>query len=182
MSGEHWFDRLADPHTRRQGFKAALAGVALTLPFQRSRAAFADNPGGSSPDACKKGCLYTQQRKTQNYLRTKCDPGKASDIAKSGFAGIFGKGIEFLAKSAVIDKCVDRALLLEKAGSYDCLQPNCPGFDPYGEFGPCEACAAVEGCACCPSQTSSIGYDYCTSPPYCCGTAPGGGGCVPCGG
>src|SRR5215208_1143329 len=55
-SSEHWFDRLAAPHTRRQGFRAAVAGALLTLPFARPDRAQATH------DRCHIPCLYTAHR------------------------------------------------------------------------------------------------------------------------
>jgi len=176
---EHWLDRLAAPQTRREGFKSALAGAALALPFTTGTAR-ADNPGGSTPNACRNGCYFKNQRTTNRELqRCHADAHTAVSFA-TGLGGFVT--LLLTAKARSTERyCVDRALLVEKATAYDCLQPDCPGFDPYGELGPCEPCAAVPGCLCCPSQVSSTGYDSCTSPPYCCGTAPGGFGCVPCG-
>jgi hypothetical protein len=54
--------------------------------------------------------------------------------------------------------CVDNATLNMKQNQAQCLQPNCPGFDPTGTGGPCETCAA----SCCPYAASDTGYYCCT--------------------
>lgn len=52
-NGEHWFDRLSRPHTRRTALKAAaVAGVALTLPNVRLPRAWA-TPG----EPCFQPCI-----------------------------------------------------------------------------------------------------------------------------
>jgi hypothetical protein len=183
LTSEHWLDRLASPHTRRQSLKAAVAGVALGLPLQRTATASADNPNASSPTACRRGCFYTSHRMTGKELG-RCEQAITSAKVNTFVTLFFGNipaGIANVTFLRSNDGCGDRALITKKARDWDCLQPNCPGFDPNGEFGPCEPCNAVAGCLCCPSATSFTGYDSCTNPPYCCGTAPGGFGCVPCG-
>ena len=50
---EHWFDRLAQPHTRRTALKtAALGGAALLLPFGRLARA-----GAFTAEPCYSACL-----------------------------------------------------------------------------------------------------------------------------
>lgn len=183
MSGTgHWFDRLTRPHTRRQAFKAALAGAAMTLPLARPAPAIAANAG---PGACRKGCQWTNHRQADEAF-SKCRNNFLYQYPHAVFLAFYKFPPAGIAEAVklISDKqqCDDRALIAKKLRHYECLQPNCPGFDPESKLGPCEPCSAVPGCACCASATSFNGYDFCTSPPYCCGTSPTGGGCVSCGG
>lgn len=181
MSGsepqEHWLDRLAAPHTRRQTFKAALAGVALTLPGVRSTPARAANPNATDPHACRKGCLYTAHAQFARRNNTCLQIAQArqtgalvSALFINPFFGAAGNGAAIIQ----FDRCLQDALLRQKAMNFDCLQPDCPGFDPAGPRGPCEVCLGVAGAVCCPQQSSSIGYVCCP----CC--HPSGDGCSSC--
>ena len=78
------------------------------------------------------------------------------------------------------NRCIDAAILAHKETQFDCRQPDCPGFDPAGEFGPCFNCASVKGCLCCPDPESEDGYSYCPGDAgFCCKP---GGGCISCSG
>lgn len=167
---EHWFDRLAAPHTRRQGLKAALATAALTLPFLRSGPARAANPNARGPHDCQIGCFYASHKQ---YARQNDTCQSAAAIG--GYQGLvtvlfglipFGFAQQGAAAITAVN-CHDQALLRQKAMQYDCLQADCPGFDPDGPDGPCEPCALLratgQNCVCCPDPVNSplVGYLYC---------------------
>jgi hypothetical protein len=182
---EHWFDRLAAPHTRRQGLRAALAAAALTLPLGRSAQALADNPqSGGDPHACQKGCFYTAHRifaaSSDSCLRNGLFGFYAGDTAAVFYGQVFGlvgAGVNLVGALG----CLEGARLHQKARQYDCLQPDCPGFDPGGEHGPCFNCNSLSNTVCCPDPTSVFGYSCCSTnepQPYCCAPQ---GGCKICG-
>jgi hypothetical protein len=182
-SREHWFDRLAAPHTRRQGLKAAFAGAALTLPLGRAASALADNPqSNGDPHACQKGCFYAAHTNyaaagDRCYRQGNPFPGVAALLYGQLFAGAGLVGGKFIAAVA----CQERNRLVQKAAQYDCVQPNCPGFDPAAENGPCFNCLSHQNTVCCPDPTSFFGYSCCSTnepQPYCCRP---GGGCRICG-
>jgi hypothetical protein len=55
-------------------------------------------------------------------------------------------------------RCMERALVAQKAMQFDCLKDDCPGFDPDGPDSPCgDGCKLVGG-KCCPDPESAIGY------------------------
>jgi hypothetical protein len=158
---EHWFDRLGASYTRRQGVKAALAAAAgLMLPFARTWRAEASHP---SMDKCKTGCLYTADRKYEDRVN-RCRSQANFEITISVAEFLYGKIPQGLFHEGVAlnmyQYCRDQALLQKKAQSYDCLKPGCPGFDPDGEFGPCEPCTHVDNCKCCPDPSNPVGYTY----------------------
>jgi hypothetical protein len=183
-SYEHWFDRLAAPQTRRQLLRAALAGAAITLPFARPAPGHAASPSVNTagtcipplftdPHACRKGCLYTAHRQ---YLRRHDACATANVAAGVGgvLVGLLTNPVVFFPYAGAIlaaSHCSDQALLELKAMQLDCLQPDCPGFDPCGPGGPCEYCNVV-GVHCCPDQSVAIGYSCCAQ---CC--KPTGSGC-----
>jgi len=163
MSGSerHWFDRLAARHTRRDLLRAALVGGAtLALPAITPAAAQADDP-----HACQIGCGWTAH---QTYL-SRSDTCATVGSAAAGYFtlqlgaafGIFNPVGAFTgavkAGTAVDAKCTELALQLQKGDYYDCLQPDCPGFDPKEKGGPCETCTA----SCCPDGTVVSGYSCC---------------------
>jgi hypothetical protein len=169
-SSEHWFDRLATRHTRRQALKAALAGTALSLPLLRVDAADAD-----TVHACQKGCLYTNHLNTDHTLNVTCF---ATGLATSN-GYLFGGAVFGMASFAIpgglykeIEAyvvCAQQALLQQKANAFDCSQPNCPGFNPKGTNGGCAGCMPTD--ACCSDQSVDQGFQCCE----CCGP---NGGCA----
>src|SRR5205085_465475 len=58
---------------------------------------------------------------------------------------------------ALGQRCAEQANLRTKAQNWDCLQPNCPGFDPKAKGGPCDTCQDV----CCPDSQVANGYSCC---------------------
>jgi hypothetical protein len=166
---EHWFDRLAAaPRTRRQVLQAALAGAVLTLPFARTaHARIADDP-----HACQKGCLYTSHAQLDRRLDA-CisNLGQAWTLAGYLAAGGFmamGTGVFSGGLSGYV--CSEVALLRHKSTQYDCLQSNCPGFDPRGKDGPCAHCPP--NARCCYNPKDATGYGCCDS--ECCTKEPVG--------
>lgn len=177
-TGEHWLDRLAAPHTRRQGIKAALAAFALTLPVGRPRLAWAGNPNGlGDAHACQKGCFYASHRSSlatinscYKHSRGFYRGGMAAALLISPYLGLVQASTAMIA----FEICSDAALIAQKDRNHKCLEPNCPGFEPAADYGPCVNCASIPGCQCCPDSSSSTGYTYCSSlSGRCC--APGGG-------
>jgi hypothetical protein len=143
------------------------------------------------PHACRKGCLWTSTRRfLKSYENTCFSAYNACSIGARGVgattAGLlysFGVGGSLLlgavpaATTAPVarkaaqalcevanNKCTDLLLLRLKAEQFDCLQPDCPGFDPCGKDGPCEVCRQTGG-VCCPDARQDGGYACCTAPP-----------------
>jgi hypothetical protein len=165
--GGHWFDRLAERQSRRQVLKAAVAGVALTLPFVRAQTAAAAKP------SCSTGCIWTNHARFDAQIRA-CNTASNYGLSSAVFltfwlaapaqavAGVLVEGVKQVA-------CQDQALLQQKAGAADCAAPGCPGFDPHGPHGPCVDCDNArggKGFACCPSSRNLTGYVCCV----CCDT------------
>jgi hypothetical protein len=177
MSGpalEHWFDRLAAPQTRRQVLKAALAGAVLTLPFARSAPARAANPNSNgNPYACGQGCDYASHVQYQR-AEGACNTGLSVGIIATDALMVLGFMNPLIGAAAegaaLINRvaCHNQNLLVEKAMQYNCLLPDCPGFDPSGPGGPCPPNAKF----CCPCLGCLGGYTPCA---VCC--SPTGDGC-----
>lgn len=169
----HWFDRLMTPRTRRQALTELLGAAAVvTLPT----ALLARSPARSEPEdgsnLCQRGCLYYYG--STNY-DNEYDSCVNHDSAKAGvqfalrlytLAGASALAALLTTPHAVaIDaltnttaaSCRDQALLNAKAKSFDCLQPNCSGFNPKGEGGPCATCKA----SCCADPGVVNGYSCC---------------------
>ncbi len=158
--GEHWLDRLAVGYTRRQVLaRGALVGAGMALPFLRARgarAALAD-----TPTSCQKGCLYTSHRQAADAVAgcRQLAVGVAfTSLAYFPLIGIAGglPGV-FANELNSYRSCADRSLLNAKARNWDCLQPNCPGFDPKAAGGPCDTCDAN----CCADPNVEDGYSCC---------------------
>jgi hypothetical protein len=152
---DHWLDRLATRHTRRTALKTALAG-ALTLPLLRPFTAKADDP-----HACQQGCAWTSHQvydmeTSPCFVRANGKFDAAIVLAPLTFGLTFTS--IFTAPAKTFMHCVDTAALNMKQHQAQCLQPNCPGFNPQGTGGPCETCAAT----CCPYAAVEEGYYCCT--------------------
>jgi hypothetical protein len=152
-SSEHWLDRLAAPQTRRQGLRLALGAAATTLPLFRSvPLARADD------SSCVRACLLTQDK---NFVerRAVCRDSTVQGFALACYAPVLMAGPLGGAGAAIARgvACVDLATLHKKAADFDCLKPNCGGYDPRGHNGPCQTCAAQ----CCPDSTIPSGYSCC---------------------
>ena len=178
---EHWFDRLSAPQTRTRLLKSALAAGVLTLPFARPALGSLGTTTRTSgcdvrvdPQTCGNACRATVDAHFVNTADHTCQ-GVASGIG-AGTAGVLlgspvvavlaGRSVKQLALS----KCLQAALLVEKAGHADCLEPGCPGFDPCDPLGPCAYFLSI-GLKCCPSSGIQTGYLPCN----CC--ADSGDGC-----
>lgn len=146
------YDPMSAPRTRRSILKAALAGVVLTLPFaggavQKARAA--------GPADCRKGCQWTAGKDFASGRRGCVDTYAGSLLF--GCAYVFYLPIAVTAGTLREFECLDRNFLVNKSKMYDCLLPDCPGFDPKKEGGPCDGCRDN----CCPCQASENGYICC---------------------
>ena len=183
--GEHWLDLLAARQTRRDVLRAALAGTALTLPLARPTAIHAANRRrgiasspcklgpSNDPKACQKGCFATSNLRAGRAFARCANQGGLTILSGTlllGPMGVFPTlatwGVGLIGETA----CQEAALLHQKATQFDCLKPNCPGFDPCGSDGPCEG--LPPDVFCCPDQTSWNGYIPCAQ---CC--SPTGSGC-----
>ena len=177
MTGEGgWLDELAVRATRG-GFLRSLALAAGGLAFPLARAQ--TGAAAADPAACRKGCFYAAH---QRFLRTDaaCDANLTQlGIGTSTFVLLWGNPFYTLAVEggAMIRSvsCTERARLTQKAAQWDCMQPDCPGFDPAQAGGPCEGCQAAGG-HCCPDQQVVPGYSCCTGSGGCCD--PSGDGCA----
>ncbi len=152
---EHWLDRLAVRLNRRQALKAAAAS-ALALPLLGASAAEADDP-----TACRKGCMVTSHAVFDNetapcFVRANGKMDAAIILAPLTFGLTISSIISAPIESFM--NCVDTATLNMKNHQAQCLEPNCPGFNPTGHLGPCETCKGN----CCPDQNTETGYYCCT--------------------
>jgi hypothetical protein len=148
-------DILAGRPTRRQALRAALAAAALTLPFAAAKVPKARAAG---PTDCRKGCLWTAGRDVQTR-EAACVNRFVVDYVGSFLSLPFNPlGLQNGVRNLIqLESCRDRNVLTSKAAYYDCLQPDCPGFDPKKEGGPCDGCRDN----CCPCQASEVGYICC---------------------
>jgi len=171
----HWLDELAVRVTRG-GFlrSAVLAAGGLAFPLMRPRDAAA---AANDPTACRKGCYFMAHKTAQRELAG-CTTSVRAQVGTDLVTLLWLSpllGFETLALAPSVSGCQDRVLLAKKAAMYDCLQPNCPGFDPAQAGGPCENCTAAGG-HCCPDQKVVAGYSCCTGTGGCCD--PSGDGCA----
>jgi hypothetical protein len=157
MNAEHFPNPLAARRTRRQLLRAALAGAALTVPLVRGAAP----ARAAGPHDCQKGCLWTADRR----FRDRFDYCYGQGVLANTFFVFLP--VLSAARLQLALLCMDRAVLQHKASSFDCSQPNCPGFDPTAAGGPCEDCKKSGG-ICCPDPTQQQGYACCTQPGGCC--------------
>lgn len=154
----HWLDRLALRLTRREALRGALAGtVAVALPL----AARTPTARAASPRDCRKGCWWFAEKEYGSRERV-CDALAASSTRTALAAGVFPiLGVSLIASASRqlvnYSSCLDRNVLQNKADAYDCLQDNCPGFDPRKAGGPCDGCPVQ----CCTCQASQNGYICC---------------------
>ncbi len=155
----HWFDRLALGQTRRGMLKSAVAGAAGLTLLRTAPARAAD------PSACKKGCEWTSHQIANDAIPGCLARGQLSALFLFGYGPALGLG--FVAPGVATYKgisaelrCQDRALLKQRDMQANCLEPYCPGFNPYGKSGPCEG---VQG-YCCACASSDDGYIPCVYP------------------
>jgi hypothetical protein len=158
MNAEHFPNLLGARSTRRQVLRAALAGAVLTVPLVRGVAP----ARAAGPHDCQKGCLWTADRRFASEWTMCSNQGFIAGAEILLFMPIAGAG-QFVAAVA----CRDRSVLHHKALSFDCSQPDCPGFDPTAPGGPCEDCQKSGG-ICCPDPKQQQGYACCTQPGGCC--------------
>jgi hypothetical protein len=137
--------------TRRQALRAAFAGVVgLTLPVALRTAPAA----AAGPADCRKGCGVA----VGTHYHQALDACRIGDVSAgvllllNPFVGLASVNLNTL--------CFDLATLRAKAASFDCFQPNCPGFDPRAAGGPCDGCNDF----CCTCQASDTGYICCVFP------------------
>jgi len=133
----------------------------------------------AASEACWKGCEYARQLRTEDALNA-CYTGRdrnfATATALTLFVNPLAGALASGASLAILNHCVDQALLQQKAGHWDCQQPGCPGFDVHDkQYGPCASCERVKG-MCCPSQTVMAGYTCC----ICCDAKGNGCKAPPC--
>jgi hypothetical protein len=158
----HWLDRLALRLTRRQALKAAAAGAAVSaFPLLRAAPALADDP-----HACQQGCLWTSHQTVESGRSGCALKSSGLGLFVIGYgpllgAGLFGGGAAgTYVGLASVQNCLDGLFAQAKADNHDCLQPNCPGFDPKQENGPCEGVTDN----CCPCASVVSGYIPCIYP------------------
>lgn len=176
-SADRWLDELAIRATRGGFLRTAVAAAgALAFPLARAGGAAA---APHDPTACRTGCFWMAHKNAQRDLQTCMDAlvqlggGYAIGVGLwvNPWYGLATQGIAFIRYTS----CHERALLTQKATQWDCLQPNCPGFDPARTGGPCDGCAGAGG-HCCPDQKVVSGYSCCTGTGGCCD--PSGDGCA----
>jgi hypothetical protein len=148
--------------TRRQALKSAAAGVALaSFPLLRSAPAVA-----ADPHACRQGCLWTAHQNAEQGYERCARAAAAAFLLYAGYGPAIGLGLlGSQAKGAYSGltlqfSCNDRVHASAKAANADCREPDCPGFDPKGDNGPC---AGVQD-NCCPCATVLSGYIPCIYP------------------
>jgi hypothetical protein len=147
---DHWLDRLSVRLTRRQAMKAGLAGAMIGgLPLAHPPAAGATTGSASLP--CFKGCVWTAGNDFQNSFR-----GCAANFVVGHTSYLIGPAYGLFASASAF-ACKDLAIMRQKASFYDCVQPDCGGFNPKARGGPCDDCHNN----CCPCGASDNGYICC---------------------
>jgi hypothetical protein len=163
---ENWFDRLAAPHTRRQGLKAAALGVAgaaaATLPFSGS---IPEARAAEGPDACLAGCLYTARKKYGTDSNVCNGIYSVQDVVIKG--GILGLAPSVMLVASLLNKKEYRNCLDTKRSDFygrvdDCQQPFCPGVDKEEPGGVCDGCVYPYHCN--PCESVVTGYICCVYP------------------
>lgn len=171
----YWLDELAVRATRGRFLRTTIAAVGgLVFPLVRAHPA---TSAANDPTACRKGCFYMAHRtadRTLQACRTSVRQQALPDLLATLWVSPFLGGAMLLAEPSHED-CADRTLLVQKATLWDCMQPDCPGFDPAAAGGPCDGCQAAGG-HCCPDQAVVSGYSCCTGTGGCCD--PSGNGCA----
>jgi hypothetical protein len=160
---ENWFDRLAAPHTRRQGLKTVALGAAgaaaAALPFAGS---ITEAKAQEGPESCLAGCLFTKRRNYGTAVNACNGIYSAQDfVVKSGVLGL-APSVMLLAN--LLNKreyrgCLDTKRADFYAGVDRCMEPFCPGFDKEEPGGVCDGCVYPYHCNPCESVPS--GYICC---------------------
>jgi hypothetical protein len=149
-AAQHWFDRLAAPHTRAHALRVALGAAALTLPLARASAA-----GAARADDCTWGCAWAARKRADAATSACVFTGFRHVLDALALGGVLAP-VAFRAAVA----CNDRAVLQERADLWNCGQPGCPGFDPKAPGNPCDGCTDN----CCPCAAATSGYICCVFP------------------
>jgi hypothetical protein len=115
----------------------------------------------ASETACRKGCLWSAGKDYRSRAAG-CEAIRAEAEYTMLAIGIFpwlavSLSSAFFAAGLRYASCVDHNVLQAKAAGYDCLQPNCAGFNPRKAGGPCDGCQVK----CCTCQASDNGYICC---------------------
>lgn len=138
---DHWFDRLAQPHTRRTTLKATLlAGAALVLPLGRVPPAEA-----FAPEPCFKACL-DEVKVTHDSAYQRCNHAGHVGAARGYVSLLSGLGpaavIGLVTVSRALGCLADADVAAEQAFR-ECRQPQCgdpgkfPGGNPPGNLPKC---------------------------------------------
>jgi hypothetical protein len=156
MSTEHWFDRLTVRLTRRQALKAAagVTGTALAWPLLRN--SVPAGAGTITVDDCFKGCTWTAYSDSQAAAQSCANKAIGTYLGMLATSPLLAIGALPLLKTLETN-CLDSAVLQQKADYYDCMRPNCNGFDPKEPGGPCDGCKDN----CCTCAASANGYICC---------------------
>ena len=150
---EHWFDLLAQPHTRRTTLKAAaLAGAALVLPLRRTSSAWA-----TTREPCYSACLHEGAIEWDNATDA-CQRAFGSGVGKTYVATLaaFGPGLVLGALyGARAISCKADAEAGYHQAVVECRQPQCgdrakyPGGNAPGRVpGPPPKCVPALEIAC----------------------------------
>jgi hypothetical protein len=176
---EHWFDRLAEQHTRGRFVRSALAAVAMTLPVARGLSAFAATsrsfgcPGqldskalNDNPYAWKRACVIDADKRYMSTEAACVGQFGHTNATAAAVLGALAKYAPALVPGEVMNqvalqKCVDGALLQRTGQLRNCAMPDAPGFNPCQKGGPCEFCGGI----CCADPKSVDGFSCCTPPP-----------------
>ena len=166
--GEHWFDRLAASPTRREALKAALAGVALTLPLIRSSSRQA-----VAGDDCFKGCVWTANYRYHRGPGWTCAADEYKDLLWAGATGSVEPEVRLVANLLLAPSapyCLDRKQARWRQEYVNCLKPGCGGYDPWERpWGACGYACPTEFCF--PCQREESGYVCCGGSEDCCSRA-----------
>jgi hypothetical protein len=165
----HWFDRLAQPHTRRTALKAgAIGGAMLVLPLSRSPKAQA-----TASEPCYRPCVVAAST-AFSAQASNCQVEALTSIAVLGQFQIIPGFLGALASW----KCRSSADLTWHEAAEACRGSECgnPAKYPYGQLPrvpgpkctPGEEVECGDRCCsivaeCCPCSANSSGYCCCAA-------------------
>lgn len=161
---ENWFDRMAAPHTRRQGLKAAAAGIAAAAAASLPFAGSVTKARAANPEDCKAGCVFTADKDWGSRINECAGAYSVNNLLSLTPALGLGLSQMYYILNVQLGRyCADDAQARFNTAFRNCYKPFCPGFDPFKAGGPCDGCTPPLYCN--PCSTQVAGYICCVYPP-----------------